>query len=562
MAVCILAAVATCVKLLFIPAYRSTDFEVHRNWLAITHSLPIKKWYLEETSEWTLDYPPLFAWFEYIMSLFAGHFDPAMLEVSNLNYASSQTVLFQRMSVIVTDFVYYFAVKEFHLLTRGQKMEGLGGIVVSILLIFNVGLFIVDHILLSWIVVVLRRLGPLVDFTLFDVYSTHATMIYTYIHFQYNGILFGIMLLSVTRMLQERFVESAFWFAVLLNMKHIFIYVAPAWFIHLLRNFCFQGNKPVSLTSFSLHNFLTLASVVALVFGASFGPFIYIGQLPQVLSRLFPFKRGLVHAYWAPNFWALYSGVDKILATAAVSAGLVNQSSVPMASMTGGMVQEYNHVMLPSVAPLSTMILVLVAMVPALFFLWEQKTAAAFTRTIVLCAFTSFLFGWHVHEKAVLMIIIPMTLMIMRDKQYARLYLIMATVGFYSLFPLLFSPFENVLKVLLLLQSSIFAFLCMEVIYSYTLGDMKITSLDHFRLPLLNLPESFYILGLIPLGVFNSAGVWLLGISSRLPFLPLLLTSLYCSVGVIYCWVEFYVLSYSRTSATGSGDIRHKRKKL
>ena len=40
---------------------------------------------------------------------------------------------------------------------------------------------------------------------------------------------------------QGRHLSAAFWFTVLLNFKHIYLYIAPAYFVYLLRCYVFQS---------------------------------------------------------------------------------------------------------------------------------------------------------------------------------------------------------------------------------------------------------------------------------------------------------------------------------
>ncbi|CAG4964649.1 unnamed protein product [Parnassius apollo] len=412
----------TAFKLIFISLYHSTDFEVHRNWLAITHNLSTDQWYYDTTSEWTLDYPPFFAWLECGLSYIAKYFDPEMVKLQNINYESGMTVAFQRLSVIFLDFLYILSAKSC------SNLVGNGKLLMFILLVANPGLLMVDHI-----------------------------------HFQYNGFLSAFLLFSISNMIQGKYLQAAIWFAILLNLKHIYLYIAPAYIVYLLRAYCFTVSSTdgvhTAWYSFSIRNLTKLGIAVLSVFALSFGPFIQ--HLPQLLSRLFPFKRGLCHAYWAPNFWALYNFADKLLQNILPKFGI--EVTASEASMTGGLVQEYNHVVLPSIMPSVTFVLTVLSMLPALVKLWylgadARYRSVSFVRCLTVCATCSFMFGWHVHEKAILMILIPLSFLAILGDVDGRLFLFVSTVGHYSLFPLLYPKYLFAVKIYMLLTYCIITF--------------------------------------------------------------------------------------------------------
>ena len=95
---------SVCIYLLLLPTYHSTDLDVHRNWKSITYHLTPSQWYFENTSPWTLDYPPFFAYLEWVLAHVASFIgvDKSCLAISALPNVSSSCKVYLRASVIVS----------------------------------------------------------------------------------------------------------------------------------------------------------------------------------------------------------------------------------------------------------------------------------------------------------------------------------------------------------------------------------------------------------------------------------------------------------------------------
>ncbi|RMZ74794.1 hypothetical protein DV737_g5738, partial [Chaetothyriales sp. CBS 132003] len=479
------AIVSAALKVLLFPAYRSTDFEVHRNWLAITHSLPAKQWYYEATSEWTLDYPPAFAAFEWLLSLPASIVDPAMLQISNLGYSSWSTIAYQRTTVILSELVLVAALQAYVSCSAAATKRQAHAVALSILL--SPGLLIIDHI-----------------------------------HFQYNGVLYGILIASIVLIRRP----STMWlggalFALLLSLKHIYLYLAPAYFVYLLRACVLDPAAGILPPRLQLGNIAKLGASLVAIFGTALAPFACWGQLSQLKSRLFPFSRGLCHAYWAPNIWALYSFADRVLIAAAPYLGMdVNGEAIN--SVTRGLVGDTAFAVLPNITPQHCFGVTVAFQTIALAKLWSRPSWDGFVGSLTLCGYASFLVGWHVHEKAILLVLIPFSLLALKDRSYLASFRPLAVAGHVSLFPLLFTVAESAIKVVytgVWLTTFLFVF---DKLAPAPAAPRRFL-LDRFTV--------LYMALAIPLLIY-CALLHSLVLGARYEFLPLLLTSIYCAVGV------------------------------
>eukprot|EP00871_Galdieria_phlegrea_P001372 jgi/Galph1/2235/GphlegSOOS_G886.1 len=415
--------VSTSIKLLLFPTYKSTDFEVHRYWKALTFSLPLSQWYVDDTSQWTLDYPPLFAVFEWCLSHLVVYVDPKLVQLSELEETwSFLDVIVMRCTVVASD-VFLIHSIYLHLVLSYQKLASFDTTALSLtafLFLLQPGLFIVDHI-----------------------------------HFQYNGFLCSFLFYASYWLRKEKMVGFLVTVGIMVMMKQTFLYIIPisVWMV-ACQSITQRNNQSYSaflLTMFQAS--ILLLGIVLIVLS----PWIYWNPLDVLSSRLFPFERGLLHAYWAPNFWACYGLIDQFMLKLTKQWFPKSSYASCISFATRGLVGvKHPFCILPNPCPWVCHSMVLLGMSPAFYYVWKTRKTEkndqnmkTWMRASMIVWLSSFLFGWHVHEKAILIPQLCCCWLLMIDSKLYASFWYFSTTGTCSLLMLIDGCLEQWIVVIL-----------------------------------------------------------------------------------------------------------------
>lgn len=204
-------------------------------------------------------------------------------------------------------------------------------------------------------------------------------------------------------------------------------------------------------------------------------------------------------------------------------------------SVTRGLVGDTAFAVLPEVTPRICFGLTLLFQVIPLIKLFMHPTPDAFIGAVTLCGYASFLFGWHVHEKAILLVIIPFSLIALKDRRHLGAFRPLAVAGHVSLFPLLFTPAEFPIKTLYTIFWLVLFLMAFDRLAPAS-SRRRTILVDRFSI--------VYMAISIPLIVYCSF-IHQLIFQKRFEFLPLMFMSSYSAVGVVGSWVGFMVVYFT-----------------
>lgn len=369
------------------------DFEAQRHWMEITTHLPLSQWYFYDLQYWGLDYPPLTAYHLWLIGNIGSFINPSWFALDKSRGIESDDIkTFMRLSAIVSELVVYVpACLQLVSLMGGKKakLSRMHQIVVIALILFQPALLLIDH-------------G----------------------HFQYNSMMLGFFLFAVIDLLKENYMLASLWFMASIGSKQMALYYSPFIFFYILSKLFRPHAKGVfgKIASLNVTKLFLVALVVLFSVVSSVFPFVVVAKdrkhlvdlLAQIIVRMFPFERGLFEDKVA-NFW----GVSNV-------------------------VIKYNQLFSSTDLRNFSLLLTLVSILPpCLMAFWKNITRSLPLPLLIIygfsaCAWGFFLFSFQVHEKTVLVPLIPSTFLLLHtDASVVSLVQWINNAATFSLFPLL-----------------------------------------------------------------------------------------------------------------------------
>jgi alpha-1,3-glucosyltransferase len=188
--------------------------------------------------------------------------------------------------------------------------------------------------------------------------------------------------------------------------------------------------------------------------------------------------------------------------------------------------------------------------------LWRNPKPKGFAKAVAYANLCGFSWGYHVHEKAALTVLIPLVLSAVSEPLVGELYVVLSTAAHVGMFPLLFQWAELPVRWVLAGVYYVGAVWGLGELHEGVLGRLggpggkakssSSSSSSHgehemklwgcpFKAGWLRCQYRVYLAGFLPLEVYCVFGHELL-FQRRLPFVPLMLTSLYCAIGIVWVW--------------------------
>ncbi|KAI9141523.1 glycosyl transferase [Paraphysoderma sedebokerense] len=427
--------------------------------MEVTIHKPLQQWYYYSEDYWRLDYPPLSGYVSWVFGMLANRIDTSWMKLdASRGIESYESKIYMRSTVVICDLVLFYPaailfVRQF--LKNEGRVKKLTALMI---LLMQPALILIDH-------------G----------------------HFQYNLVMLGFTLLTITMFHINLNVVGGFFFCLALMFKQMALYYSPAIFIYLLAKCYERGPKKGSKL------FIMLGITVVATFAIHILPLVSsLNDLKQIFARIFPIARGLYEDKVA-NFWCAINPFFKLRSMFALQT-LLRIS-------------------------LSTTVL---AFIPTLCLLFLTRDTVSLIYGLSNCSLSFFLFAFQVHEKSILLPLLPITLLLAKatveqlwDRKFWKWIVNFAV---FSMYPLLKKdgqtiPYFCLLSLwnLLLHETSSSSAISQSRLQNILSWIMKLTyltaiaiqTLDAVLIPPKRYPDLYVVLNvMLSAGVFGIGWAW------------------------------------------------------